>query len=213
LRYPRTVQVTNMAKFDIDFIWYRTPHVELAKRNTVIRQKGELEPYSPFRMEGMPFAFEKLDGSPEACLNFARNFGLLRTGPAGREEEIANWRDAIMFVRKWIEVLTGDVRVVDPAGRIRTGGIAVPGARTHSDIANVKVFIDCEPGRSRRLTLRPVDLLNAMLLQLATSSGIATCQQCGNWFDIGGEGRRVIARFCSDECRNRHNYEKRRKGK
>lgn len=204
-----------MAKFDIDFVWYRAPHYELARRNTVIRQKGALEPYSPFRMEGLPFIFERLDGSPQACLSFAQNFGLLHTGPrpSGAEEEIAKWRLGIGLVRSWIQVLTGDARVVDPAGRIRTGGIAAPGARTHSDIANVKVFIDCEPGRSRRLTLRPVDLLNAMLLMLATSSGIATCQQCGNWFDIGGEGRRVIAKFCSDECRNRHNYEKRRAGK
>jgi hypothetical protein len=189
--------------------------VELVKRGTALRQKGDLEPYSPFKMEKMPFIFERLDGAPAACLAFAQNFGFLRTGPrpSGAEEEIADWRHAIGLVRSWIRVLGGDVRVIDPAGRVRAGGIAVPDARTRSDIANVKVFIDCEPGRSRRLTLRPVNLLNAMLLELATSSGIGTCEQCGHWFGIGGEGRRVIARFCSDECRNRHNYEKRRAGK
>lgn len=208
-----------MPKFDIDFVWYRAPgRYQLAKRNTVIRVKGELEPYLPFKMENLPFIFEKLDGSPEKCLEFAQLFGFLLTGPAagcrfGDEEEIDFWRHSIGLVRGWIQALAGDARVVDPAGRLRTGGVATPNWWTGTNIADVKVFIDCKPGRARRLSLRPIGLLNAMLLQLATSSGISTCAQCGNWFDVGGEGRRVIAKFCSDECRNRHNYEKRRAGK
>lgn len=206
-----------MPKFDLDCVWYRAPRYELAKRNTIIRAKGELEPYLPFRMENLPFIFERLDGTPQKCLEFAQTFGFLQTGPAagcriGDEEEIDFWRASIELVRGWIKILAGDPgagRMVMPSPR----GLKFEAPWVGTNIADAKVFIDCKPGQARRLSLRPIGLLNMMLLQLATSSGISACEQCGNWFDVGGEGRRVIAKFCSDECRNWYNYEKRRKGK
>jgi hypothetical protein len=144
-------------------------------------------------------------------LRFCQLFGFLKTwpDPKGDEEPVALWRDAIRHVNDWLQLFAGGVTVLDPQRQPRTSAFYGNSAT----ITQVNVSVSPNASGSRRLILKPPDLLSAMLLQIATSSGISTCQQCGNWFDVGGEGRRVIAKFCSDECRNRHNYEKRRKRK
>jgi hypothetical protein len=201
-----------MAKADIDFTWGRARY-ELARKNTVIRRRGTSELYSPLRMETLPFEFARLDGSPEECLRFCQLFGFLKMwpDPKGDEETISLWRDAIALVKSWITDFAGGVTVRDPQGKLRTG--AFYGVNASITQVNVGVGPNPSGSGSRRLILKPPDLLSAMLLQIAAASAIASCQQCGHFFDIGGEGRRVIAKFCSDECRNRHNYEKRRAGK
>lgn len=187
------------ATIDVDFIWHRASSYELgvSARGKVIRQKGRLAPYSPLRLETLPLHFAKLDGSPKACLDFATRFGFLETVPgAGDEESVSDWRHSIMLVRGWVEM-------------IAAGNLALPGLASNSLITTVDVLVGYEPSGARRLVLRPRALLNAMLLQLAQSSAIATCQQCGQWFEVGAAGKRVVAKFCSDKCRNRFNYERR----
>ena len=197
-----------MATTDIDFIWHRARDygLDLSKRGQVIRQKGRLEPYSPLRMENLPFQFAKLDGSPEGCLEFAKHFGFLETVPGqGDEELIADWRHSIAYVRGWVELLAGRL-VPDPQGQLRTAVFA-----GRAPITKVDVLISVDAPGSQRMVLRPPTLLSAMLLQLAQSSAIATCRQCGMWFEVGADGKRSIAKFCSDRCRNRFNYERRAK--
>jgi hypothetical protein len=64
----------------------------------------------------------------------------------------------------------------------------------------------------------PTSLLDALWLQLAQAlSGgekVRQCERCNNWFPVGGKsGRRLVARFCSDQCRIDFNSLKRtRKG-
>jgi hypothetical protein len=52
-------------------------------------------------------------------------------------------------------------------------------------------------------TFRPATLLDALWLQLgqAISGGtqVKQCEYCGDWFPVGGKGRRIVARFCSQE--------------
>lgn len=51
----------------------------------------------------------------------------------------------------------------------------------------------------------PARLLDALWLQLSheLSSGAQSrqCDNCGNWFSVGGKGRRLVARFCKEKCR------------
>ena len=56
------------------------------------------------------------------------------------------------------------------------------------------------------LKISPVRLLDALWLQLgqALSEGAQwrQCEHCGDWFPVGGKsGRRLVARFCSDQHR------------
>lgn len=57
------------------------------------------------------------------------------------------------------------------------------------------------------LAFVPDSLWDGIKLQLwqAVSSGarIKKCQWCGGWFEAGGTGRRVDAKFCSDDCRKK----------
>ena len=198
-----------MPTIDIDFIWHcgRDYELGLSKRGQVIRQKGRLDRYSPSRIEKLPFRFAKLDGSPESCLDFAKRFGFLETIPGqGDEELVADWRHSIAYVRGWVELLAGRLAVPDPQGQLRIAAFA-----GRSRITTVDVLISADAPGAQRMVLRPPNLLSAMLLQLAQSSAIATCEQCGMWFEVGADGKRTVAKFCSDKCRNRFNYERRAK--
>jgi hypothetical protein len=63
------------------------------------------------------------------------------------------------------------------------------------------------------LILRPPFLLEAIRLQMALffagGKELASCQQCGRKFELGADGKRSVAKFCSDQCRNRYHYERR----
>jgi hypothetical protein len=57
-----------------------------------------------------------------------------------------------------------------------------------------------------RLKLDAEELLNALWLQcaqhLSNGTNLHRCQQCNTWFEVGiGTGRRLDAKFCSDEHR------------
>jgi hypothetical protein len=57
-----------------------------------------------------------------------------------------------------------------------------------------------------RLKLDALELLNALWLQcaqhLSIGANLRRCQQCNTWFEVGiGTGRRLDAKFCSDEHR------------
>jgi hypothetical protein len=65
--------------------------------------------------------------------------------------------------------------------------------------------------------MRPTRLIDALWLQLAqgiTGGGWRECPQCQKWFSVGGRGgMRVVAKFCSDQCRIDFNSRKRSQGK
>ncbi|MES2294589.1 MAG: hypothetical protein V4527_14910 [Pseudomonadota bacterium] len=69
-------------------------------------------------------------------------------------------------------------------------------------VASIKPAGD---GHGFKFVLAPLTLADAMFLQFGRAvcdgSALRSCEQCGNWFEIGAGGKRVTARFCSDNCR------------
>jgi hypothetical protein len=68
------------------------------------------------------------------------------------------------------------------------------------------------------IKFRPARLLDALWLQLAEALSAGTelkqCRQCGIGFPVGGKsGLRIVAKFCSDECRIDYNSLKRSRRK
>jgi hypothetical protein len=86
-------------------------------------------------------------------------------------------------------------------------------------LANIKVALVMDPTTSGpKLQLSPSTLLDALWLQLGQQmsggANIRRCLQCGEWFENGpGAGRRLDAKFCSDEHRIIFNSQKRSKEK
>lgn len=204
-----------MAKIEIDFEWTRGFAYELAgaKPALVIRQKGRRsERFWPLRThESIALLFAKLDGSPEQCLQFASRWGLLgdQSPIPGTEEEIDHWRHQIKFVQAWIQSLDAG-HVVKPFVT-KTGAVF----RTRTKITSLDVLLSSGvPGARPAMVLQPRTLMDAMMLQLAQSAAsgneILACQQCGEWFEVGADTKRTVAKFCSDRCRFRFNYERRK---
>ncbi len=143
--------------------------------------------------------FAGLDGSPEACLEFARRFGLLGLERKGGGEALVLWQDAIAGMSRAIKLSQTDRRALE-GYRITP----LHGALTPSPPDGRLIF-----------RFRPNSLLHGMQLQFvqAISRGLAIkeCGHCGKLFEAGGKERRRDARFCSKECKiNFHNLEKRR---
>jgi hypothetical protein len=204
-----------VAKIEIDFEWTRGFAYELAlgpKRAQVIRQKGtRLERFWPLRThESLYLLFAKLDGSPEECLQFASRWGLLGMNVIpGTEEEVDLWQHQIKFVRAWIQSL--DAGHVGKPFVTKTGSLF----RTRAKITSLDVLLSSGvPGARPAMVLQPRTLMDAMMLQLAQSAAsgneILACQQCGEWFEVGADTKRTVAKFCSDRCRFRFNYERRK---
>jgi len=211
-----------MATLDIEFEWTRGFQYELvgSGRSRVIRQRGAgQEAFKPLaKIDDLDLRFAKLDGSPESFLQFASAYGLLRTeAHNGAEESAEEWRHEHDFVRKWLRLLDIENAGKNAFGRTRrlvTGEIR----RTYLDLADLKArLISSELGDPRpfKLLLQPKELRDAIRLQFAqraaSGNGIATCQQCGTWFEVGAAGKRSVSKFCSAKCRNRFHYEARAK--
>jgi hypothetical protein len=200
-----------MAKIAIDFEWTRGFAYEIAgsKRAPVIRQRGaRSERFWPLQMhESLYLLFAKLDGSPEACLQFASRWGLLGDqGPVPTtEEEVDHWQHQIKEVRALIRSLQAGL-----TGQNFANAFA---ARVRTRITSLDVLLSFEPGSRPAMVLQPRTLTEAIKLQLtqsaASNNTILTCQQCNEWFEVGGDAKRSVAKFCSDRCRFRFNYERR----
>jgi hypothetical protein len=202
-----------MTTIDIDFKWTRACLTSRSARSDtykidtaaqVIRQADGVgrETFEPLTVPTKLYlAFAELDGSPESCVGFARAWGLLTTRAANdASEPLEVWRREIKEMKAWIR----RVHVVrtENSRRIRM-------RMTSLDVA----LVSGEPNTKPALVLEPRTLLDAMHLQLAQShaSGAAlqSCEQCKKWFEVGARGKRSVAKFCSDECRNRFHYERR----
>jgi hypothetical protein len=206
---------------DIDFKWtrasltarslrsvdtYEIDSVPVADKTAqVIRQAGAgRETFEPLTVPTKLYlAFAELDGSTEACISFATAWGLLTTPAAkGAAEPMDVWRREIKKMMAHINVVS----------MVRTEN----SRRVRMRMASLDVaLVSGEPNTKPALVLQPRTLLDAMYLQLAQShaSGAAlhTCEQCKKWFEVGGAGKRSVAKFCSEECRNRFHYERRAK--
>jgi hypothetical protein len=187
-----------------EFRWPR-PH-RCALDGGVIRQvgRGRDNHWEPLKhVPDLYLKFAELDGSGEACMDFAGKYGLLTT-PAkiGAAERVEGWQPEIRKMKGLISM------------------VGTVGTHTHSyrmimRVTEVTVaLLSGEPGGDVKptLVLQPKNLLDAMKVQLASAAAggvsLHTCAQCGRWFPVGDKAKRSVARFCSDRCRLRFHYEK-----
>jgi hypothetical protein len=204
---------------DIGFKWSRGHDYECVpwandKTVQIIRQVGRatdlVEPLGIPSKLFLRFANLKLGKLevPIECLTFAKHFGLLQTPASpGAAEQLEGWVREIRKMKGLISAfgLTSE----------RKGGI-LRSARLNFKAPSIEVSLESrEPGKRPDLIMRPSNLRDLMLLQMAqtvaTDGSIDACQECGNFFEIGvGGARRSIAKFCSERCKNHHHYKLRK---
>jgi hypothetical protein len=200
-----------VATVKIEFEWTRAYAKTLGQpaydfENGKIRQIGRgKQRYSPLSNQSLYLDFAQLDSSPAACVGFAEKWGLLMT-PASTSnppfEELYFWRAEIKKMQAMIGALPRVVRMANSRG-------------TYARVGSVDVLLVPGTGADARpvMVMEPRNLLQALNLELAQSvaggASLLTCQQCGRWFEVGADAKRTVAKFCSDRCRNRFNYERR----
>jgi hypothetical protein len=199
---------------DISFQWTRFHAYEIAKsgERKMLRPTGrKSEEFFPLKIETekpLYLRFSELDGSEEACLEFARRWGLLKSTKASQAEFIDDWRREIREMQMAIAFVADGEKPKKPES-------ADAWKVTDLDVLLVPQA-SADNGKRFALLLQPRNLFEAMRLQLAQSvSGggtIRRCKQCGSWFETGAsESRRSIAVFCWEKCKNRFHYLERSK--
>jgi hypothetical protein len=200
-----------LSKIDIGFEWpkgaaYEIVAPALPRSTTIdephIRQTGDTEKKKQRPLEIRPslhLDFAQLDGSAEACLRFARDWGLLRAyAKIGAQEPLSRWQSEIKLMKTTVRALRRaiDEDVIPSRGALITAELEV-------------WLVPVKPDTWPVLSFRPRTLREAMRIQLAQSiasgNAISVCPICGVWFERGGRGgeaKRSIARFCSNKCRN-----------
>jgi hypothetical protein len=84
-------------------------------------------------------------------------------------------------------------------------------------LGRVSTILTVNSSEGPQLQLCPVNFIDALRLQLVQKltgdANFRTCRHCGRWFEVGpGTGRRLDAKFCTDEHRVLFNSLKRSKG-
>jgi hypothetical protein len=189
---------------DINFQWTRSLLYECgtigSRRHIKPVGRKRDSPFEPLTIDGekpLYLRFAALDESEEACLDFARRGGLLRTESQTAAESLDDWRQEIRGMRGMIAAMSDESR----------HGQTIK-------ITSLDVFLRMGAADKRSVPLiLPGNLISAMYLQLASSDGsIGVCKHCGEWLERGAtESRRSIAIFCSEKCKNRFHYLERAK--
>lgn len=175
---------------------------------SIVRAGDTLRRYRPTEIHPTLYLdFSQLDGSDDACVKFASEFGYLGSGLLPQKEHDDLVGPAGEWLRDWREAIT----------RLHDG---VHAAR-HGDLPKVgfpgplfEAFLAPRPPDGRlALYGRPRSLIGAMWLQFmeGVSEGrlIRACDHCQKLFEAGTEHRRIDAKFCSDRCRIKSNSNKR----
>ena len=159
----------------------------------VVGNGGLLRRYRPLdEFPGLFEIFVKIPRTPEGVLEFIRKFGPLTRSVNG------DWVPTVLDVA---DSMQKELHGLSP----RLGGRAtIPLTNLHAWLANDRATDGIT------LKIAPATLLDALWLQLAQnlSRGVKVrqCRHCNEWFRAGaGTGRRVDAKFCSDEHRKRYN--------
>lgn len=208
---------------DIDFRWLRDadgymtlhegvpwkePQRAKASRE-LVRKGGALVPIEPLKLNGNLFRqFAGLHGKPASAIEeFAGFFGpLTERGNDGQVgDRLDKWREHIKLIRS--AVLLAEENLDEARARLTgVGRVALAGS-LRAPIA----------GGRPVLSIAPVDLLNAMWLQLlqflSFDVAVVICQRCGTWFETGPKaGRRKGSKFCSPQCKIDHHNQRKLKG-
>jgi hypothetical protein len=202
-------------------------------RNGTGRGPENLPPFQPLSTNSLFRIFANIATTPEGALDFVRRYGPLT--PEGWAEhgdlvsEVtfhAKYMRGVLGVwagkqkhpgRSLADLVSGRHMLV---GRKQVGPhrlVVSPYDTGHSSLLNAKVVWD-PFGKALKWELRPASLLDALWLQLgqALTANVQfrQCEHCGNFFEAGrGTGRRLDAKFCSDEHRVAFNSLKRSREK
>jgi hypothetical protein len=158
---------------------------------------GQIEKYEPLERFPRLFAyFASIPKTPEGLLDFVNKYGPLSHYGAFVHDDPKSV--------KW----GGDVveYFLDMA-RIMEQMLSSPDLKKDVPVAGVAAKLSPDPiDGSVRLKLEVDNLASALWLQcaqhLSSGTNLRRCQRCNTWFEVGiGTGRRLDAKFCSDEHR------------
>ena len=155
--------------------------------------------------------FAKLDGSEEACLNFAHRYGTLSFDPRyqgpdpgardpGVLELLRDWRALIENVRDIIQRCT--LSRDNPREAFRQFGKKdkwLFGVELSLSIKNLNSPANLEMRAESLLAGMQLQAIQAILLEGRKS---VQCIECSRPFLIGGGSRRSQSKFCSTRCKD-----------
>ena len=211
-----------MAQFVIEFDWVRDPKgyrlVEKAEqpRLRIVRNgKGcrpkDFEPNRPLETDVLFKIFASTVVTPAGALNFVQRFGPLTY--EGRDPKAGDPVDVVMSNANHMQ------QVLKSAAGYPAPPNLLPVPFQSGQSVSLDAMVIWDPAtNSPKWELRPKSLLDALWLQLgqalAVGAKIRQCEHCGDWFEAGrGTGRRLDAKFCSDEHRVLYNSLKRSREK
>jgi hypothetical protein len=160
--------------------WTRSPVIK--------REGGRLVGYEPLDKFPLLFSqFASISKNKEGVLDFMQKFGPLTKD--GLDPLIGENVEYLLDAARAMEM------IINPASP------PVIGFNLGRLVAKFE-FVD----GAVRLKLDAQELLNALWLQcaqhLSNGANLRQCKQCNTWFEVGlGTGRRLDAKFCSDEHR------------
>jgi hypothetical protein len=211
-----------MADLAIELEWWRDPGgyrlVERTRRaggtflsgladtqeRLIVRGGGELRPYHPLaEFPGLFSVFANKARNADGVLEFIGLFGPLTEGGLKRGEDVARCIEHANAMWRWID-----------AGR-GAGGQLPQLIGQGINFGKVKTVLTVNPlTRAPRVRLTAESLRSALWLQLAQALSrglpLQLCEYCGTLFESGpGSGRRLDAKFCSDQHRIAFNSRKR----
>jgi hypothetical protein len=170
----------------------------------IVYDGGELRPYHPLAEFRTLFSvFANKARNADGVLEFIGLFGPLTDGSHKRGEDVAGCIEHANAMWRWIEA---ERRVGGQLPQLIGQGIS---------FGKVKTVLTVDPlTKAPRVRLTAESLRSALWLQLAQalSKGLPLqqCEYCGTLFETGpGSGRRLNAKFCSDQHRIAFNSRKR----
>jgi hypothetical protein len=212
-----------MAQIAIELDWVRDPKgyrlVETDRpkgelwvvRNGKGRTPRDLPPYRPLASTDQLFKiFANLATKPEGVLDFVQRYGPLTYGgwDSKMGDQVGLAMSNASHMRQVLRYWSGERNLPNWPFVPQTGS---------SSSLNAMVVWD-PAAKALKWEFRPNTLLDALWLQLgqALTAGaqIRQCELCGDWFEAGrGTGRRLDAKFCSDQHRIAFNSLKRSREK
>jgi hypothetical protein len=181
-------------------------------RNGTGHRPHDYQPCRPLDSSDLLFKiFANVATTPQGVLDFVQRYGpLTHQGWSAAHGDPVN---VIMFnadhmrqvLRSW-------------AGEKRPPNLPIGPLQTPPSSSLDAMIVWDHVAKSLKWELRPKTFLDALWLQLgqALTAGaqIRQCEHCGDWFEAGrGTGRRLDAKFCSDEHRIAFNSLKRSREK
>ena len=174
------------------------------------RRGGKLDFYRPFELGPAPYKHFANVTNADELMEFVNKFGPLTT--AGVKPDVGDRIPQLLAHAYAMQ------EMLKAAARNDKSEISIA-RHTVMPFARLDVDLVFDPAVQRlQLQIKPPSLLEALWLSLAqglsSQGNLSQCRQCAVWFETGpGTGRRLDAKFCSDEHRIAFNSLKRSKGR